>query len=536
MSSAQRCLGRARCSLFTLSLLLAWITACGGSPSGEDPDGGAGGDGSASSDGQTANTSVITILHTSDEHGWLEARAPGESAQMWGGAALLMGRWNELENLDLATHLVLSSGDNWAGSRVSTWLDGAPAVDVLGEMGYAASALGDYESYLGRTVLEARAAQAAYPLLAANVVSTSTGLPPDFLQPYALYTIDGVSVAVVGLAANVDDCGGPHCDHLQDLSSTPYVDALRDTLPEVRGLGAQVIVVLAHVCAADLAPVLASPDIEVDALLAGRCHEPHAEKIDGVPLLSGGATLWHYGRLRLHYDRDAGQVTGSEMEIVPVVYGDGEPSPAAADPDITARVSQWRADAEATGSRVIGYTESGIARGSWAMVNLVADCWLWAFPEADIAVLNFGAMKNALPPGDVTLALMSEMMPFDDALYSIELTGAQLILNLAVGVDFCTPMTQCYPAVGGIRFFDTGGQLTVEFLDQRPFDPQAVYRVLVNDFMYLGGDGYLFSQHDPEPYRTGFQARIPVETCIADLETSAAFPLDLHLDVAPRDE
>jgi 2',3'-cyclic-nucleotide 2'-phosphodiesterase (5'-nucleotidase family) len=84
--------------LFLSSLLLA---ACGGMPR------------------QTETLRRLIILHTNDEHGWMD---PYKGS---GGAAGLMRLWERREGYTPdGPYLIVSSGDMWTGPAVSTTLAG----------------------------------------------------------------------------------------------------------------------------------------------------------------------------------------------------------------------------------------------------------------------------------------------------------------------------------------------------------------------------------------------------------------------------
>ena len=74
----------------------------------------------------------------------------------------------------------------------------------------------------------------------------------------------------------------------------------------------------------------------------------------------------------------------------------------------------------------------------------------------------------------------------------------------------------------------------VELDDGSPLDPQATYHVLVNNFMYTGGDGYLFEVQDPNGYDTGIHWREPVIEWILVQQTSPERPLETLLDDTRR--
>jgi 2',3'-cyclic-nucleotide 2'-phosphodiesterase (5'-nucleotidase family) len=115
----------------------------------------------------------------------------------------------------------------------------------------------------------------------------------------------------------------------------------------------------------------------------------------------------------------------------------------------------------------------------------------------------------------VTLADILSVMPFDDVLVDVKLTGKQLIqvLNSAVS-----------PVVGGLH---RQGAAWILNKTGQPLVADAVYSVLVNDFMYNGGDGYtLLAQSDPNGYNTAINWRQPVIDWIQAQHSTPANPLD----------
>jgi 2',3'-cyclic-nucleotide 2'-phosphodiesterase (5'-nucleotidase family) len=167
---------------------------------------------------------------------------------------------------------------------------------------------------------------------------------------------------------------------------------------------------------------------------------------------------------------------------------------------------------------VIGYAEREIGRRSAAMFNLVTDAWLAAYP-ADIAMTNPGGFRQSLPAGEITLADVVGVLPFDNTLVDVTLTGAQVIASYEHG----------HPAIAGMTA--RGGY---KLADGTPIDREAIYHVLVNDFMYAGGDGYKFNEYDPDAYFTSIEWRQPVIDWIIAQKTSADKPLDDVLDVRMR--
>ncbi len=205
------------------------------------------------------------------------------------------------------------------------------------------------------------------------------------------------------------------------------------------------------------------------------------------------------------------------MSVEPSTHGNVGGTPVSEIADV---VAHWRAQADESLSHVIGYAEQEIGRHSNAMANMITDAWLLAYPSADVALTNEGGIRQSIPAGDVTLADVVGVLPFNNVLVDVELTGAQLIANIEC----------CRSLMGGMTTVADGYRLA----DGTALDPGATYHVLVNDFMYAGGSGFLFNQQDPDAYNTAIDWRQPVIDWITSLGTSPDDPLHTYLDPLSR--
>jgi len=525
--------------VWALAVACGVLLACGstsspaadaGAPSedaGDLADGGAPGD-------DAGDYVEIRIFHTADEHGWLQPWQEYGSTALHGGAANVGGWLTEQADFDAERDLLLSGGDNWTGPAISTWFQGEPTVAAFNLLGYRASVIGNHEFDFGRDALEARVAEAEFPFLAANLTYADSGEPVDFAEPWVMLSSQGVQVGVIGLAG-IHTATSANPTLIADLELGSYADALADTIPAVRAAGADLVVVVAHECADVLGALLDSESLDVDVVFAAHCHAVGRSEANGIPVISSGARWGSFSVTSITYDTGEGDVLGSAVRFVDVAYDAGEPNPVTPDAEIATLVADWQAQADEALGDEVGYTSAGVANGSWAQANWVTDSWLWAFPGAELAVANFGSLRQSIPAGAFTVADLVGMLPFENSIYEVQITGAQLLENLEQAVTSCAPQGGCYPAVAGMSYSNLGGSVEVTLDGGEPFDSGATYRVLVPDFIYYGGDGYLFEGQDPSPYDTALNIREPVIQWTASLGTSAADPLEGYLDPTPRD-
>ncbi|HHS97782.1 MAG TPA: bifunctional metallophosphatase/5'-nucleotidase [Chloroflexi bacterium] len=492
-------------------VLLFLLIACAPSPSS-----------SPLSPAPPAEARRITIFYTSDEHGYLEPREDG--IYTVGGAAGLMAVLRQ-EGYDPEsdTALLLSGGDMWVGPAISSWFQGESTIDVFNRMGYDAAALGNHDFDYGPEVLAARASQADFPFLSANLTEVATDQPPAYALPYTIREVNGVRVGIVGLSLKTTpEIVMP--EHVEGLAFGDYAEALRKTVPRVRAEGADLVIVISHICGGDLldlTPVAA--ELGVPLLAGGHCHRLVIAERKGVQVIAPGAHMAYAVRVDLLYDSATGTVVDQEARALWNRYRTSKGPPVAPDPEVAALVDRWAGRTEEALGEVIGYTAEGIPVG-WEMYNLVTDAWLWFYPQADLAISNLGGFREDIPPGEITLADIVAVLPFENTLTEVELTGEEVVENLRC----------CGGAVAGMWMEGTGESLTVYLADGTPIDPRATYHVLVNSYIYQGGDDYLFSQQDPDAYDTGIHWREPVIEWIRAQGTGPDKPLEDLVDDQPR--
>jgi 2',3'-cyclic-nucleotide 2'-phosphodiesterase (5'-nucleotidase family) len=442
-----------------------------------------------------------------------------EGSQPGRGAANLAAAWKTLAAEQGGPLIRLSGGDNWTGPAVSTWFQGESMVEVMNAVGYDASALGNHEFDFGLETLKKRAAQARFPYLAANLSRKSDGAFPVELgiKPYILLRQSGLKIAIIGLA----DPTTPSTTNPQTVSTLNFGDpeaALRKYVPMARSEGADMLLVPAHLCLAQASALAVKVgDLHIDLLGAGHCNEKIALKIGGTVILEGGSYMDDYAYASFEIDPARRSASSQELGTRPAQA----PAPL---PEVAAIVARWKAQADAQLSQPIGYLQQEIPRRSSTMQALVVGSWLAGYPQADAAITNLGGFRDRLPPGMLTNAAIISVMPFDNTLVDVRLTGVQLLEVLNYSGQNA--------AVGGLVRTSSGWIVSKT---GRGLEPGSDYHVLVNDFMYAGGDGYeMLVKADPYAYNTGIQWRQPLIDWIKAQNSSPDHPLDPAIAVLAR--
>lgn len=447
---------------------------------------------------------ALTILYTNDEHGWMEGMEAGV------GAANLMGLWREAGYAEDGQYLILSGGDMWTGPAISTWFEGEGMAEVMNEMGYDAAAVGNHEFDFGLEALRARSLESEFPFLSANVRDARDGTTPDAwgIKAYTVIERNGIQVGIIGLTTTLTPVT-TNPTNVRDFQFLDYEEALRDVVPQVRAKGAEFLVVAGHLCREELETLAQKvQDLDIQFMGGGHCNELFAETTGETTLVGGGYHMTSFARADFVFDTTGDSVVEASAQTVV-----NEPG-ATPDEAVAAVIEKWRARTDEELEVVIGYSERGLRRRSDDMLALVTESWLWAYPTADVSITNSGGFRAELPAGEITFADVVGVLPFNNVLVQVELSGEELLRVLARGDAI----------VGGARLGI--GEWILDETGQ-PIARDDVYQVLVNDFMYAGGDGFdLLATYDPDAYNTAIDWRQPVIDWILAQESSPEAPLD----------
>ena len=110
----------------------------------------------------------------------------------------------------------------------------------------------------------------------------------------------------------------------------------------------------------------------------------------------------------------------------------------------------------------------------------------------DVAVFNKGGLRNALPKGNITMGNIFELMPFDNELVVLKLSGTQV-------KDMLNKIAEKggIPVAGMTLMINktTASNITIK---GKPFDETKDYWIVTSDYLANGGDNYTFFKNAKE--------------------------------------
>jgi len=430
----------------------------------------------------------VIVVHTNDLHGQLEPLPPSPVRGVLrnrpaGGFAHLasMVRAARREAADSgARFLLLDAGDIFQGTPVGNETRGDSVVAVMNALAYDAVAVGNHEFDFGIKNLERLVERARFPMLAANMSDVKGVKPYVIVGPPRM----PCRVAIIGLitpktpAMTTPDLRG----------KVKFADPAKTLRGLLKEIDADVHIVVSHLGAKeDLELAEKFPGLAL--IVSGHSHTPISRRVGGTLVMQTHARGISLGRVNLELDPKTWHVVRSKGTLLPV-----DPRAVLADKEIAGLIDKHgRAIAERL-RRKVGTLLAPARRrgglGSSSAGNWMADVTR-AVGKADIGFMNKGGIRTDLEAGPVTAGDIYRLMPFDNTVVSMTLTGAQLRALLQRHFGYGG-----YPALewSGMKveaeLAKGKGRILSVVVDGKPLVDEKKYRVATNSFLARGGDGF----------------------------------------------
>ena len=160
------------------------------------------------------------------------------------------------------------------------------------------------------------------------------------------------------------------------------------------------------------------------------------------------------------------------------------------DTDYLAHIAPIKSDLEKELNIAIGHAPEALMvhKPECTMLNWASDA-LFAMAKqrcpnrVDMAVVNIGGMRTDWTAGDITRRHIFELMPFDNELVVLTLTGEDILQLCNIFIKFRGE------GVAGLRLKARNGKIISATIDGKPIQPSAFYTVATSDYLSQGNDG-----------------------------------------------
>ena len=144
--------------------------------------------------------------------------------------------------------------------------------------------------------------------------------------------------------------------------------------------------------------------------------------------------------------------------------------------------------------RVISFSELEMVKGKpeSGLTNLLADLLLEEGQmeamrkhlqiNPVVSFFNYGGIRTWLPKGDITVGKIFELMPFENEMVFIQLTGQQLQQFYDIVAE------NGGSSLGGVRFVISNGKAKNIMINGEKLEPTSKYWMVTNDYSANGGD------------------------------------------------
>ena len=495
----------------------------------------------------------IQILFTSDVHGAIvdSQYSKGDAYSISGtGLSRLSTVLKERKELYPNT-ITLDNGDTIQGTPFTYYYAffnqsvEDPTMKALGILDYDAWNWGNHEFNYGMDILNKQVADAqseGIEIITANFVKSGSETYEPYCSAYIVRTFDGVKVGVIGMdTPNIPTWDKPA--NWEGIDFKTFVDCWNHYADILKNEeGCDIVVAACHSGRGTSGGTLVDADqianyngdglyyedsyenqiaclIEntrgIDLVLGGHTHETGTysfKNLDGeeVPVLHCGTKAQGLGTAVITYSNVEKKITAVELEVIDTRKAD-------VDEDFVSQMSAYEEEVWANyldnviGTASSDFTAPGNMTEANAFLDLINTVQLEAIPEEIGAQMSISAPLNnnsgaVIPAGDIKLGLLFQLYQYENWLYCIDMTGAEI----KAWLEFAATKYEVKDGAvvrGGGMYCDTlygegvsyeiylgnaeGDRVrNITYLSQ-PLDMDAHYKVVINNYRFTGGGNYM---------------------------------------------
>lgn len=419
------------------------------------------------------SSKTLVIFHTSDTHGFFYPQ------NKIGGFAAL----KNVINHEKKPFLLLDSGDFANGTAEAKFSRGAKAVQLMNAVGYSAVTIGNHEFDFKDAGITALIQESKFPILAANLREKATGLLPAGVQAARVFNVDGIKVAVIGLANNHPS------QPTQKYTFIKPLTALSKALQEVEKQNPAVVIVIVHDSFVDyqhdilpyMGQIAKRFPGRVQVVLGGHAHKIVNEYLESTLYVESGAHLEAVSKITVNVDDETGKFLSAQAKLISLNVDE-----VGQDKTVAKLAEELR---EPGLDNEVAVITKRLSKKPILPNTLDGELDDWLADEGrkitktEIFIHNTGGTRMDLLPGSLTRRQLIDLFPFNDVLISMEVPGYTLKKFIKSGL---VPWNK-YTYSGITVSFDKIGPNRVKNLqikiNGKPLEKRQIYRVGTNSYI-----------------------------------------------------
>lgn len=428
---------------------------------------------------------------------------------------------------DTAQCLLVGCGDFLQGGAPGSISQGRYVIDIMKAMNYSALTLGNHEFDFGTPRMLELFQYLDAPVTCVNLRSTQTHRP--LFSTFIINKVGNRNIAFIGVltptAIETEKLGffDENGNQTLELAPNEVYELVERAALSARRAGADYVIVLSHLGEDDNAMHVNSHGLiastrGIDAVFDGHTHSAvpgmYVKNRDGIDVLicQTGTKFANVGKCVIDQQ---GNITSELIPMSKIPYFS---------PRVLQVTDSIKGLYQNEINRIICHSDFPISiddekgnrlvrNGDTNAGNLVADAFRYS-AGAQISITNAGGVRTSLPAGDITYGGILSILPFNNSLCTVNVTGETIIRLLDACTQFLPAEHGDFPVISGIRFHvdmkKTPRISQVEVLNDgtgkyTPIVPDQTYTLATTDYCVSGG-GLQGILKGIVPFKTGIMS------------------------------
>jgi 5'-nucleotidase len=366
----------------------------------------------------------LTLLHSNDMHGDFLSEHADE--KVLGGISMLSGYVSQVK-AERKNTLYCIAGDMLQGSLIDSEFKGISTIEIMNLLSPDVVSLGNHEIDYGLAHLLFLEKCAKFPIVNANLFIKNPYT--RLFRPHKIIKMDGMNILFIGIVTR---------EVMHSIQQDSLLGSLVDVEDAAREVGRicnayrnvdiDFTILLTHIGFEEdkhLAALL-DPAWGVDVIIGGHSHTVLEQPalVNNILIAQAGVGTKQIGRFDIVIDTDTNDVHRYEWQLIPI---DGAHCPR--DTQLENAIARFQRHVDEKYDRVLckflrplthpdRYRETELG-------NLMSDT-LRDSLGVDLMLCGSGSIRKTQAGPLFTRGGLTELMPFDDQVYVLKVTGAQL--------------------------------------------------------------------------------------------------------------
>ena len=440
------------------------------------------------------NLKELTILHSNDMHGDFLAEQIDE--KLVGGVSLLSGYVNMVRRQEKNV-LYAIAGDMFRGSVIDSEYKGVSTIGIMNLLGPDVATIGNHEVDYGLAHLLFLEKCANFPIINANFHIRSNH--KRLFQPLYIAEIDGMKILFIGIITE---------DVLAQTKAEELIGSFVDIGEAAQEVGnicnaynaidIDFTVLLTHIGFEEdkkLAALL-DPAWGVDVIIGGHSHTFLEEPVlvNDIYIVQAGTGTDQIGRFDIMVDTDRNAIDTFTWQLIPI-----NNETCQKDEEMEQFITQYKQETDKKYDRIVTRFTKCLTHPfrnqETALGNLIADI-LKDSLGVDLMLFGSGEIRGYTLGPVVHYHDLVECLPYDEPVYMLKVTGAQLerMLQFVLREEALTgEHTEFYQFSHGMHMVWSRKEHKFHelALDGKPIEEKQLYSIAVSKYHFMNLQEFL---------------------------------------------